>query len=321
MDEIDCQLTATHHKKLIFSVESEDLAPDKYHAVLWANHSDDSVLRQQMAVTRKETVITLESEVDHVGFALYRNVDGQCIDLKDNHLLMEIRMDMHVEMGPMWRLRERGRSTVHEVNQGKSLSTIDIKSDEVGDMRDKEIRRSVLQRKIWDHESTARREGNWARFESNEFDKAVEYFLGLLSLRSYTDNPIYLADPYFMNLDSGATRTKLYLGIFQATIGAPLNVLCGPPGQGQPWWASFPDFLTNHVTVRSFMHQRWPAFHDRYLVTRDQEILFTNSFNGWHKNGVTFCSPPKELYRTQAEKFWSRNVGAVIGGIRVQEIK
>ena len=66
----------------------------------------------------------------------------------------------------------------------------------------------------------------------------------------------------------------------------------------ESWWSSYPDFLTRHVTVRGLINQRikqsgnGTVFHDRYLIAGDEEVLISNSFNGWRTDGVTFVSLP-----------------------------
>ena len=320
-DDIDCDLTVSQRKALLFSVKGDELLPDTYTATIWANHSDDAVLRQQVAVTQNKIMVDLQSEVDQIGFAVYRNSDGLCVDLMDTYLVMEIHIGMNVETGQTLELRDRRRGTTHRVSPWRSRSTVRVGLDDNDEAPDKEIRRAVLDRKVHQRETDARKEGNWARFGPSQFDEAVEYFLGLLSRHSYSEEPIYLADPYFMARGSTETETKLYLGMFDASVGRPLRILCGHRGSGKPWWSGYPDLLTNHVTVRAFTSRDRPAFHDRYLITPDREIVITNSLNGWSTRGVTFASPPHGLYRVEAESFWSMDVGVPSRGIDVIEVK
>ena len=64
-----------------------------------------------------------------------------------------------------------------------------------------------------------------------------------------------------------------------------------------------------------------PAFHDRYLITPDKEIIITHSINGWHDQGVTFATLSFGVYRAEAEELWSLNVGRNQNGVHVEEIK
>ena len=83
---------------------------------------------------------------------------------------------------------------------------------------------------------------------------------------------------------------------------------------------TIPKVLTSHVTVRELVNQRNQrarAFHDRYLVAGDKEILISHSFNGWGEDGVTFVSLPYGVYRAEAEKWWSLDTGLTRDGILV----
>ncbi len=320
-DAIDCDLTATNNGTLILSVNGGNLLPDSYTATIWAGHSGDYLVRRSVAITRNETLIDLQSNVDHIGFALYRTMDGQCIDFMDEYLFMEINIGMHIETGPTLQLRDSQRNTIHRVNPWKSRSTINIGLDGNSDALYKTIRQEVLGRKIWEREAAARQAGTLERFGPSQFEEAVQYFLGLLSRHSHPDGPIYLADPYFMRRDSGVEGDQLYLGIFGATVGRPLRILCGRHEDQRRWWSNYPGVLTNHSTVRSFLTpEDRPAFHDRYLITPEREILITHSLNGWRPDGVTFASLPYGVYRAEAEKLWSMDIGVTGENIRVSEV-
>ena len=155
-------------------------------------------------------------------------------------------------------------------------------------------------------------------------------------LRHDTDQktPIYLADPYFVRpLQRDAQERmdlkrmdlmKIYLNIFAATIGIPLRILCAEekPDKPLPWWPTRPEWVTAHVRVRSFCSQdgKTVGFHDRFLITPRREIIISNSFNGWHNHGVTFASLPYNVYRTEAERLWSMDVGSTTADLWVSEI-
>ena len=90
--------------------------------------------------------------------------------------------------------------------------------------------------------------------------------------------------------------------------------------------SKYPSILTNHVAVRSVTSKDGkgrdrPAFHDRYLITPDREIIVTHSINGWHEHGVTFATLSYGVYRAEAEELWSLDVGRNKSGVHVEEIK
>ena len=64
-----------------------------------------------------------------------------------------------------------------------------------------------------------------------------------------------------------------------------------------------------------------PAFHDRYLIIPDKEIIITHSINGWHVHGVTFATLPYGVYEAQVQELCSLNIGDNSNGVHVREIK
>ena len=329
-DTLHCELSALNKENtLILSVESVDgseLSHNEYTAAVWASHSGDDVARCKLAITRMKTVIDLQSEVDRIGFAVYQNIDGQCIDLMDTYLIMSISGNMHIESGSTLELRDHRRSNTIRLSLGSSRSVIEVDPGKNSVDLDKQIRREVLSRRSVEREVAGRRERNFGRFGPEQFDDAVDFFLGLLRQHTSSQEPIYLADPYFMSIDPGDPESWLYVRLFEATNGLPLQILSSPKketGLVRPWWSSYPTALISHVTVRELFSPREneTVFHDRYVVTGDGEILMSNSFNGWRKDGVTFVSLPYGVYRAEAEKWWSLNPGLTPDGTLVCEVR
>ncbi len=311
-DAIACDLVAHHDRTLRFRVDANELLTKAYRATVWATHSGDEVLRREVSVTLGQTVIEVASDVDHIGFAIYRVVDGQCIDLMEAFLIMEVGVRMEIESGPTLHIHNSQGRSIHEVKPAGPISKIEVHSDNDSPKLDKGIRRQCLDRRVYERETTARKEGNFARFQPTQFDEAVQYFIRLLRQDSDRTAPVYLADPYFMNLLKGDEGTRLYLDLFAATAGRPLRILCAQRENSdtQPWWPNYPKLLTNHVTVRAFLKHggRSSGFHDRYLIAPEREIIITHSINGWLKDGVTFASLPYGVYRAEAERLWSMDV-------------
>lgn len=318
-DTITCNLIR-RNQRLMFQVDGDELLPDAYRAIVWASHSGDEVLRQEVPVTLGQPVIDLTLDVDQIGCAIYRTVDGQCVDLMEAVPAKEINIITEIESGPTLHLRERKSHFTHRVNPSGMVSTVNVQSDRDSIELDKGIRRLWLDRRVHEREAAARREGNFARFEPDEFDKAVQYFIGLLCQDSDRKEPIYIADRYFMNK---LKDKRLYLDMFAATIGRPLRILCTQKDDNNvpPWRSSYPNHLTSHVSIRAFLkHDGTPGFHDRYLITPRREIVITHSLNGWPKDGVTFACLPYGIYRAEAEQLWSMNVGATTTRLLVREI-
>ena len=323
-DTIICDLAANRNQTLRLHVDANELLPEAYRATVWASHSGDEVLRREVPVALGQTVIDLVSDIDHVGFAIFRTADGQCVDLMEAFLIMETSVRLELESGPTLHIRNRQSRTIHTVNPSGSVSMINVHSDDDSAELDKGIRRLWLDRQVHEREAAALREGNFARFGPDEFDEAVEYFISLLRQGSDHTGPIYLADRYFMkpfNRDKKERLEQLYLKMFAATTGRPLQILCTERdnGNAQPWWSNYPNLITDHVSVRAFLKQdrSTPGFHDRYLITPEREILITHSLNGWPEGGVTFARLPYDIYRAEAKLLWD---GSTTEALFVQEI-
>ena len=326
-DTIACELAVNRNQTLIFHVDTDELLPGEYRASVWASHSGDEVLRREVPVALGRTVIEFVSDIDHIGFAIFRTTDGQCVDLMEVFLIMEASVRVEIQSGPTLHLRNRQSRTTHTINPSGSVSMINVHSDDDSAELDKEIRRLWLDRQVHEREAAARQEGNFARFSPDEFDEAVQYFISLLHQGSDHTGPIYLADRYFMKSFSRAKKERLeqlYLKMFAATTDRSLRILCTERGNGnvQPWWSNYPNLITDHVKVRAFLKQdrSTPGFHDRYLITPEREILITHSLNGWPEGGVTFARLPYDIYRAEAELLWSTDIGSNNTDFFVEEI-
>ena len=327
-DTLYCELSAHNaDNSLVLSVDRVDggeLQPDAYTASVWASHSSDDVLRCEVPVKHNKTIIDLKSEVDRIGFAIYRNSDRQCIDYMDAYLIMSININMTIGSSSKIEVRDSRRPQVSRFNRPSARSTLNVEPSENRTVLDSRIRREYLDRISLVGAMDARREIDFGRFEPDQYQEATEFFLGLLHRHSASGEPMYLADPYFMSIEPGEPESELYLRIFEATSSSPLLILCSTkekPDPMKPWWSNYPPFLTNHVTIRELFKSEFEsALHDRYLVTAHKEILISNSFNGWRKDGVTFVSLPYGVYRAQAQKWWSLDPEMMHKGILVHEV-
>ena len=322
-DGIACDLAANSKQTLNFHVDARDMLPDTYRASVWASHSGDEVLRREVSVAPGRTEIKLTSDVDHIGFAVYRTVDGQCVDLMEVNLVLQVDIQMRVDSGRKLRQQVRQGLPVHKVSLPGDHSSIRVESAHDSSGLDKGIRRLWLERKVYLRETALRREGNFARFGPDEFDKATSHFIGLIFRFSEEKDPIYLADPYFMTPAAGSRCTQLYLDMFASTMDRELRILCAPKtiGKTPPWWSNFPEEITDHFTVRAFQkHDGSPGFHDRFLITSARETLITHSLNGWGTDGVTFANLPYKIYLAEAERLWSMNIQSTATGLFVEKI-
>ena len=92
-DAITCHLFARPERRLALEVIG-DVLPGEYRANVWAAHAGDDLLRREVAVRPGTTMIELPSDPDRIGFALFRTIDGQCVDLMDAGLIMTVQVDI-----------------------------------------------------------------------------------------------------------------------------------------------------------------------------------------------------------------------------------
>lgn len=324
-DEIDCELAKeqTHLRLDVNTAHETDLPENAYFATVWAGDSDDDLIHRHLEVTEQHTIINVDSALDQIGVALYRRRDGQCIDRWEAPLIREISIDMNLSSGQTLAIHDTGRGTTNTVSIGDAKSVIKV-GDKNPAALDSAIRRETLGRKSWQQDSDARSRRNLGRFGPDQTEQAIDFFLSLLSASGHSDGPIYLADPYFMHRNFDDTNERIYSSMFSATKGQQLKILCGQQGEDD-WLSRYPSILANHVAVRSVTSKDGngkdrPAFHDRYMITPDKEIIITHSINGWHNHGVTFATLSYGVYRAQAEELWSLDLGHN-NDVYVEEIK
>ena len=325
-DALTCDLVAYRDRTLTLSVEANDCASGSYSGIVWANHSGDEVLRQQIDITPGKILIPLASEVDGVGFAVFRDTDGQCVDLMSENLMLEPPpIQLNLQMGPTLHLQDRKRRFAHEVNPHHHVSTIRVPTDDQGPEFDRRIRQQRLDHLSYWREALMRRKGDLVRCGSDQWNQAVDHVLGILAMDHEPPFPIYFADPYMLGSVKKPDAIKFWLSVFAATAGAPLHLLCGEDmvgGRLPQWWSGCPKSLTSHVKVRIFTQHSdgRPAFHDRYLITPKREVLITNSVSGWVADGVTFSSQAEGVYRAEAERFWEMDLRSSTADAHAEEL-
>lgn len=337
-DALTCDIHSQRDKTLRFSVDAaEPPLPGAYRAIVWASHSGDEVLRREIPVALGHTIIDVGSDVDRIGFAVHRAEDGECVDLMDAHLLLEVRFGMELKHGPAIDLRDRRRKKIHRVQPAGIRSTTSVRFDQDSAQRDKLIRRFWLDRNLHESEARSRRERKIVRFQPDEFADAVRHVVKCLRAHDDDKKPIYIADPYFLDALKGNAVAKVrgYSDILAATTGRQLRILCTTRSPLPDWWTSLPELLRGHVKIRSFVahpdpdpskmtskgkSKVEPGFHDRYLITNSQEVLMTNSLNGWLKHGVTFVDVPHDVYRNEAERLWNMDINSASAPLLVTSV-
>ena len=323
-DELDCELISKPNHLIldVTSADGTDLTAKAYFATVWTGDSDDTLVHQHFEMDGRHTVISVDTAVDLIGFAIYRRSDGQCIDIWETGLVREITGLITLSTSRTLEIRDSQRGTTNSVGIGDAKTEFKVEDKRVGAL-DAAIRQAVIGRRSWLLDRDARRAGNHGRFEPEDTQQAIDFFLRLVSDAWRSDGPVYLADPYFMQRDFVNTDERIYSSLFSLTKGQPLRILCGPQS-ANAWLSNYPSILTSHVAVRSFTRkdsrgQDKPSVHDRCLITPDKEIIITHSINGWHDDGVTFATLPYGVYRARAEELWSMNIG-YNNGVQIREV-
>lgn len=88
-DAVTCDLIPHHDGTLRLYINADGLLPGAYRATVWATYSGDEVLRRELPVVAEQVDFEIASDIDHIGFAVYRTVDGECVDLMDVLLFKE----------------------------------------------------------------------------------------------------------------------------------------------------------------------------------------------------------------------------------------
>ena len=325
-DTVENEIAARQGNRLILRVASRDWAEPPlgaYSATVWASHSGDKVLRRSVEVSKSETVLDHESDADLIGYEIYRNSDGECIDRFETYLFKEISVQMSVS-GPPTELNvhvpRKGYSIKRQINTNSTDSTFSV-TDNNSEGVDLAIRQKHREHIARENDRSARRDGKY-RFRPEQADEAVEHLAQLVRPKPGQKGPIYFVDPHFKA--ESESEVKALTAILSEARGQPLNILCGRWEDSQK--LSFPKSLVAEVTVRRFTRVsraaggRSPAFHDRYLITPAGETIITHSVNSWGEGGVTFDSSPFEVYRTETEELWSLNIGENENGVLVEEV-
>ena len=230
-DAIESDIAARHGKNLILRVAGNNWTtppPGAYSATVWAYHGGDTVAQCSVEIRDPETVISCEADTDRVGYSIYRNSDGQCIDQFEAYLLKSIAISTTVA-GPEVRMNIKTNRNSIEVGTslGTSRETRTVENSD-GDEMDQAIRTKYLSYRAWERDQAARNEGGLVRFGPEQVEGAIAYIRNLIGQESSSDGPVYFADPYFMGERPGDVEVKLLTAILAESKGRPLNILQGP---------------------------------------------------------------------------------------------
>ena len=309
MDEVTCDLTATHNGELIFDIDGE-FTPGEYSATLWAMQNGDTISHSQMAVRSRTSNVNLPEDPDRIGFEIHSSSDDQCIDRFDINLVMQVNVKLTFDAGPTLELTDKSGNKARVASTIPATENISVRSDVEGSSLERMVRTRKLGYMAKKREISTLREGKLRRFEPMQLNDARSHFVQLLRQDDDKTTPIYLADRYFLEAFKSGENFQFSTEVLEATRGREFRVLCtqSPSNQKSRWWKELPSGFTHHLVVRCFRTQApdlKPAFHDRYLITPQNEVLLTHSLNGWSSDGVTFVTLPYGVYRERAEHFWS----------------
>ena len=275
-DAVKGEIMAMQGNRLILRVASGDWAEPPlgaYSATVWASHSGDKVMRRRIEISNAETVLNHESDIDLIGYEIYRNSDGECVDRYEANLFTEISVQMSVS-GPPTEISihgpRKGSSIKRQINTNSTDSAFSVAD------KDSECMVRMIRQKYRDHiaranDSAARRDGKY-RFRPEQVDEAVEHLARLVRPKPGQKGPIYFVDPHFKG--ESETGLKVLTAILLEARGQSVNILCGRWEGSQRF--NFPKSLITHAKIKSFTHadeRRDPAIHDRYLLTPAGETI------------------------------------------------
>lgn len=334
-DAITCDLLRGPGQSLRFVVDAEAFTSDTYYTSVWGTFCGTEVMRRTSEANTPHTPIQFPSTVDRIGFAVHRISDGQCVDWMDTNLIVEIRGSKELDSRQTFHIQRPKQGSSQSFGLRRKTASLNVRTFDDTPEMDQRIRRRWLNNNYIQQEKKARKEGNVHRFKPQERLKALEHLVQLMRSNSSNRNePIYLADPHF-ELHSNTRKpenddlVQALVDLFSNAYPRTLRILCTGrwDSSEQPWWATQPIDLTEHVSVRTFNREDPKdatklirAFHDRYLITPDGEFAITNSLNGWSKHGTTFVRLSTGVYRAEAEKLWSMNLRSNSERWFVQEI-
>ncbi len=103
-DDIACELLnrRTHLILNVDPADRTDLPGNAYYATVWASDSDDDLLHQHFELAGRRTIVNVNSELDQIGFAVYRHPDGQCVDRWEAPLCREISIRLSVSTSALY---------------------------------------------------------------------------------------------------------------------------------------------------------------------------------------------------------------------------
>ena len=230
-DAVESEIAARQDNRSILTVSSRDWVEPPlgtYSATVWADHSGDKVMRRSIEISSSETVVDHGSDFDLIGYEIYRNSDGECIDRFQANLIKEIHFQTSVSGTPTElniRVPRKGYSIKRQINTDYTGSTSSV-TDENSDGLDQGIRQKHREHIAWKTDQAARTELGWYRFSPEQADEAVEHLAQLVRPKPGQEGPIYYADPYFFRRES-ELEFKVLTAILSEAIGQSLNILCG----------------------------------------------------------------------------------------------
>ena len=311
-DTVESEITARDGNRLVLSVASKDWTEPPqgaYSAAVWAHHCGDKVMQRSIDISQSETVLNLDSDVDLVGYEIYRNSNGECIERSEAYLIKEISIRTSVS-GPRTELiihSPRNGFVIKRQLNTESTGSVSRIMDEGSEGLDQGIRQRHREYMARESDQAARRNGKY-RFRPEQVEEAVEHLAQLVRPKPGHEGPIYFVDPYFMA--ESEMEIRVLTALLSEATGQPLNILCGWPQSNLK--LNYPKPLLAHATARNFVRpdeRKRPAIHDRYLLTPTCETTISNSVSSWNEFGVTFQGSAFEVYRAETEELWSLHTG------------
>lgn len=320
LNEIDLEIIHQNDKFITFSSSIKGgFVAGKYFATIQVKSFDDIILNRGFLINDRFIDFELQDE-DYEFFVTIFNLEtNKCVYTKTFSFGKEISLNMNV-VGSGVVFKDQNGKEIHSIQTYSSTNNSTVKANKHSKQIQYQLIRSKWARKLKNRVST-----DFKRFKGNEFDKAFDYFNKLLRrLENQETEYVYIADPYFWSAEFKLKRFIDYINIFACIQNKGVRVLtcCKEiPKSLKHFIKNNKNKIFSNIKIKSIFelsekdHEELPAFHDRWIASKNDEYGITNSLNNF-KKGVSFFKS-YEHYFDESEFLW--NITADNPQYRIEE--
>lgn len=308
LNEINIDIIHQNDKFITFSTYMNDVfIPGKYFATIQIKSFDDIILNKGFIVNERFIDFELQDEDYEISVTVYNMETNECVYKKTFSFSKGIHYIMNVA-GPGVIFKDQSGNEIHSIQTYSSERNSVITNKNHSKQVQYQQIRSQWARKLKNRESM-----DFKRFKGNESDKAFDYLNKLLrQLENLATSYIYVADPYFWSAEFNLKRFINYLNIFSSVQNKEVRFLTcckEKPRALKHFIKRNKDRIFSNIKIKSVFelsekyNEELPAFHDRWIASKNEEYGITNSLNNF-KKGVSFFRS-YEHYFDEAEFLWN----------------